>query len=359
MPSLVTRTASTSARRSRDPVRVLLVADFVINLAFYLVVPFLAVHLHTALGLTGGQVGLVLGLRTFAQQGLFFLGGALADRCAPRLQVAAGCAVRVSGYLLLGFAADLPTAVAGAVLTGLGGALFTPTLEALAGALHADPGPTGRTRRLRLFARLTVAAELGAVLGPVLGALTIGFGFRTVSVLGAAIFAVVAIGLAAALPGFPTAVRATPAAPTPPVPPWTVVRDRSFLVFVLAYSSYLLCYAQLYLALPVELDRVGGSSTQLGLLFGLASLTTLAGQVPLTRLATRIGPAAALGGGFGLMALAFASVGLWAAFPPWPGWLGLLPAATLVVLLVAGQLLAVPTAKSLVPSFARGRPLGA
>ena len=44
-------------------------------------------------------IGLVLGARTFSQQGLFLLGGMLADRFGPRALIVAGCAVRVAGYL--------------------------------------------------------------------------------------------------------------------------------------------------------------------------------------------------------------------------------------------------------------------
>ncbi|MFD3460271.1 hypothetical protein ACFWVM_11205 [Nocardia fluminea] len=54
------------------------------NIGFYLVVPFLAVHLADDLGLAAGLIGTVLGLRMLAQQGLFFLGGALAERLGYR-----------------------------------------------------------------------------------------------------------------------------------------------------------------------------------------------------------------------------------------------------------------------------------
>jgi hypothetical protein len=57
---------------------------------FFAVLPYLAGHLTGALGLGGALVGLVLGLRTFSQQGLFVVGGALTDRYAPRTVVLAG-----------------------------------------------------------------------------------------------------------------------------------------------------------------------------------------------------------------------------------------------------------------------------
>lgn len=331
--------------------------ELVINLAFYLVVPFLGIHLREVLGFPGWAVGLVLGLRTFSQQGMFFLGGALSDRFGPRGLMMAGCLIRVAGFLLLGLATALPTAVIGAVLTGVGGALFSPSLETLAAKVGTHSESLGGRTRMRVFAILAVAAELGAVLGPFLGSLLLGFSFRTVSFVGAGVFVVVAVVVARTLEG-PSAHRPTA---TPPVDtsPWPALRNKRFLIFIAAYSSYLLCYNQLYLALPVEIERSGGHSTDLAVLFGIASALTLVGQLPLTAVTARIGDTASLATGFLSMALAFASVGVVAGCPAASGWTHLLPATAMVVLLVVGQMLVVPTAKNLVPLFARSRPLGA
>ncbi len=54
---------------------VLLGSQFVFNIGFYAVVPFLALFLRDDMLLSGGLIGLILGLRTFSQQGMFILGG--------------------------------------------------------------------------------------------------------------------------------------------------------------------------------------------------------------------------------------------------------------------------------------------
>ena len=51
---------------------VLLGSQFVFNIGFYAVVPFLAI-LRDDMLLSGGLIGLVLGLRTFSQQGCLLL----------------------------------------------------------------------------------------------------------------------------------------------------------------------------------------------------------------------------------------------------------------------------------------------
>ena len=63
------------------PSRVLMLNQFGINLGFYMLMPYLAGYLAGPLGLAGWAVGLVLGVRNFSQQGMFIVGGTLADCC--------------------------------------------------------------------------------------------------------------------------------------------------------------------------------------------------------------------------------------------------------------------------------------
>lgn len=62
------------------PAQLLMVNQFAINLGFYMLMPYLADHLAHGLGLAAWAVGLVLGVRNLSQQGMFLIGGTLADR---------------------------------------------------------------------------------------------------------------------------------------------------------------------------------------------------------------------------------------------------------------------------------------
>lgn len=73
---------------------VLLGSQFVFNIGFYAVVPFLALFLRDDMLLSGGLIGLILGLRTFSQQGMFILGGTLADRYGAKAIILAGCVAK-------------------------------------------------------------------------------------------------------------------------------------------------------------------------------------------------------------------------------------------------------------------------
>mgnify|MGYP004707192679 CR=1 FL=1 len=145
---------------------VLLGSQFVFNIGFYAVVPFLAIFLRDDLLLSGGLIGLVLGLRTFSQQGMFFIGGALSDRFGARVIILCGCIIRVAGYLMLAFGHSLGPIIVGACLTGIGGALFSPSIEALlarAGAQSESQGNRSHAAGGALFAG---CRELGAGPGP-------------------------------------------------------------------------------------------------------------------------------------------------------------------------------------------------
>lgn len=123
------------------------------------------------------------------------------------------------------------------------------------------------------------------------------------------------------------------------------MRQPRFVAFIIAYSSWLLSYNQLYLALPVEIQRAGGREQDLAPLFMLASLLIITLQLPLARFARRIGAVRILPVGFLLLSASFVSVALFAASPPAAGWLRLLPSACFVTLLTLGQMLLVPSAR--------------
>ena len=122
---------------------------------------------------------------------MFLAGGAIADLWGPRYAMITGCLIRVAGYLLLAAAADFPLFLLGAIVTGIGGALFSPALESLMGSAEGPRKP-GAANRPTLFALLVIFGEMGAVAGPLVGVLLLGFGLDAALYVGAGIFAVMA-----------------------------------------------------------------------------------------------------------------------------------------------------------------------
>ncbi|WP_457962202.1 MFS transporter [Arthrobacter sp. D1-29] len=369
----------------RRPARVepapqlLLASQLIFNIGFYAVVPFLAVAMRNDFGMGAMAIGIVLGARTFAQQGMFLFGGALADRWGARQSMITGCLVRIAGFLLLVWATDFPLFLLGAIITGIGGALFSPALQSLVAAAaeggtsradgqepgtgndRANSGAAPQNNRATLFALLVICGEVGVVVGPLLGSLLLHTGFDTSLLAGSAVFAVMALVFWLFLPKAPAQAPKTSADLTGQAPPsglWSCLKDKRFIGFAAFYSVNLLATNQLYFGLPVELERSGAGVQALAVVFAYASVLTITLQWPIARLMRKAGPKTALPLGFALQSMGFASLGVLAVVPP-PSELPILPALLLVTGLALGNMCVTPMAMGLVLEFSAGRPTGA
>ena len=117
-------------RQFPPSIQLLFVNQFTINAGFFMLMPYLADFLANDLALAGWAVGLILGVRNLGQQGMFFLGGALADRFGYKPLIVVGCTLRTVGFGLLAFAVSIPVLLVASVLIGLAGALFNPAVRA-------------------------------------------------------------------------------------------------------------------------------------------------------------------------------------------------------------------------------------
>ncbi|WP_404200328.1 MDR family MFS transporter [Streptomyces tauricus] len=334
--------------------RLLVLTQLAFNIGFFAVLPFLAEHLGTAIGMAGWLVGLVLGLRTFSQQGLFVVGGALADRYGVRPVVLAGCVLRIAGFGWLGYARTTGTVVAAVLLIGFAAALFSPAVESEVARQAVCREKAGDGPRTHVLALFTVAGQAGAFLGPFLGALLLAVDFRAVCLTGAGVFVLVLAGHAWLLPQrIPGRARIRSRGGLR-----RLARHRGFLSLCSAYGAYLLAYNQLYQLLPAEVERAAGSQAPLAWLFALSSLLVVTAQLPVTRWAAdRLDLRRSMTTGLLLISAGFAVVA--AARPAgWTGTVGLLPVAGYVVLLTLGQMLVAPAARAWVPDLAEDGRLG-
>ncbi|MEW1825039.1 MFS transporter [Streptomyces sp. NPDC088196] len=348
-------TTATLVRTPLSPLlRLLILTQLAFNIGFFAVLPFLAEHLADAIGMAGWLVGLVLGLRTFSQQGLFVVGGALADRYGVRPVVLAGCVLRIAGFGWLGYAEETWSVVGAVLLIGFAAALFSPAVESEVARQAVEWEAAGGGSRTRVLALFTVSGQVGAFVGPLLGALLLAVDFRVACLAGAGIFVLVLAGHAWLLPQhIPGRARVRGKGGVR-----ALVRNRPFLALCCAYGAYLLAYNQLYLALPEEVERAAGSQAPLAWLFALSSLLVVTAQLPVTRWAgERLDPRRSMTAGLSLIAVGFAAVAL-ARPAELTGTAGLLPATGFVVLLTLGQMLIAPVARAWVPDLAEPGRLG-
>ncbi|MEF9884282.1 MFS transporter [Streptomyces sp. P9-A4] len=257
------------SRTFEPAVRLLFLNQLTINLGFYMLMPYLAAHLADGLGMAAWAVGLVLGARNLSQQGMFLVGGALADRLGFKPLIVAGCALRTVGFGALAFAQSLPMLIAASLATGLAGALFNPAVRA---CLAAE---AGEERRVEAFALFNVYYQAGILLGPLVGVALTGVSFRLTCVVAAVLFAGLTLVQLRYMP-----VRAGKAARAGEARGQfrTVLAHRTFWLFSLAMTgSYVLSF-QVYLALPLAAGGTGPTTA----LFVVSALVALAGQLRIT-----------------------------------------------------------------------------
>jgi MFS family permease len=336
--------------------RLLLVNQFTINLGFYMLMPYLAQYLAGNLGLAAWLVGLVLGVRNLSQQGMSVVGGTLADRFGYKPLIVAGCALRTAGFAMLVVVESLPGLLIALAATGLAGALFNPAVRAY---LAEDSGE----RRVEAFALFNVFYQAGILAGPLVGMVLTGASFKLTCAVAAAVFGVLSI----------IQIRSLPPHRTPPVAEresvlaqWrSVVGNHRFMLFATAMvCSYVLAF-QVYLALPLEVRRVGGdgAGATLGVagLFVASGLVTVLGQTKVTawcRVHTPPGKALAIG--VATMAAAYLPLLATAAVSaPSSGatrWiLAVLPSLAAAVLLAVGTMIAFPFEMDTIVTLSGGR----
>ncbi|HET6708833.1 MFS transporter [Amycolatopsis sp.] len=317
-------------RRFPLPVRLLLVNQYGVNTGFYLLVPYLATHLGGDLGMSAAMIGVVLGVRTLSQQGLFLVGGTASDRLGPRRVILAGCALRAVGFGMFAAGESVAVLVAAAVLSGLAGALFNPAVRAYVAVETAEEA------RAEAFALFAVFGQAGALTGPLVGGALLLWDFRLAALVAAGIFAALTLAQAVVLP----------ARPAPPhhgtvLGGWReCLANRRFIAFTCALTGMFTLQNQLYLVLPLQTGAAGVVA-----IFAVSTVATLLLQVRITRaLATRMARGHAIALGLAVMAAGFLAPAVAT---------GTAPALIAALLLAVGVMIAHPFVYELIPAFGR------
>lgn len=319
----------TSWRELNRPSQMLMINQFTINLGFYMLMPYLAGYLSGALGLAAWSVGLVLGVRNFSQQGMFLLGGTLADRLGFKPLIVTGCLLRTAGFALLAVVDTLPALVIASAATGFAGALFNPAVR---GYLAADAGK----RRVETFAMFNMFYQAGILVGPLVGLGLMVLDFQVTAACAAAVFAILTVAQLAALPA--CSIR-TDRETTSVGQDWrTVVANRAFVGFSIAMiGAYVLSF-QVYLAMPLHAAFLSGPQSATALVtavFVVFGTVSVLGQMHITRwLSAHYGRRKGLVVGVGILSAAFLPVLLF----PGPG------TAAVAALLASSAMLAIGSA---------------
>lgn len=286
-------------RQCPPHLRWLLCASFFFNLAFYMLIPYLAWHLRENLLLSAGLIGLLLGARHFFQQGLFIVGGVLADRWGNKILLVLGCWLRVISFVMLAMSESIAWVSSAILLTGFSAALFTPAAQALLAKQDAVPGQS-------LFALASVFRSGGELCGPLVGLLLIQMNFTYLCWAAALPFFVLAVVL-----HYQTITSTTYGTHQPSQRHFlngirSILGNREFIIFCTSISGYFILINQLSFLLPLALQQNDGSAHWLAALFFTSAAMGVSFQFSVSRWCERHWqPSRTLCAGFMIMACAF------------------------------------------------------
>ncbi|WP_235577105.1 MFS transporter [Pseudoalteromonas sp. R3] len=331
--------------------RCMLVAAFVFNLGFYMLIPFLAGYLKQDLLLSATLVGLVLGVRSFCQQGLFLVGGLLADLFGVKKPIVAGCLLRALGFCLFLFSQVTELLFLAAFLTGFAGALFTPSAQSYF-------SKQTELSSAQMFALVGVARNGGELLGPVCGLILLSVSFDVLCVVSALPFALFALLFAVLLPGkqaqASSNIKSASEGGGISVMIAGVLGNRKFLLFSTIMSGYFMLINQISFAIPLHLVTQSGEPKEVAWVLTLCALIAIVLQFPVTRLCERwLSPEKWISIGIALMGLSFATL-----IPNWAyqsGVMYYLPMSLLAILFTLGTMVSFPFIMSQISVLAEGK----
>jgi hypothetical protein len=329
------------------PAQILFINEIGVSIALLMLAPYLADHLVHGVGVAIWIVGIVMSLRHFSE-GLFVIGGTLADRIGYKPMIVAGCLLKAGGCGMFAIFTSLPWLIAASVITGVSSALFIPANRAY---LAHEEGE----RIVDAFAVFSVCRRLGVLIGPLVGIPLVHFGFRAVSLTAVAIL----LALAAAQWRLLPAVVGPDTGSSRPI--WADWREalsnRPFLAFAATmFASYALHF-QVTFGLPLEIRRISGGHAGMTALFVISAVLGLAFQVRLiTWCEKRWTPGQAMVRGLIVMGLAFVPMML----PPLHGAtvVRLMPILICAAVLSIGSMMLHPFEMATIANLSGGRVIG-
>jgi MFS family permease len=329
------------------PAQILFINETGVTIALLMLAPYLADHLVHNIGVAVWIVGIVMSLRHFSE-GLFVIGGTLADRIGYKPMIIAGCLLKAGGCAMFAVFTSLPWLIAASVITGVASALFIPANRAYLAHEESE-------RIVDAFAVFSVCRRFGILIGPLLGIPLVHFGFRLVALTSVVILLALAVAQWRMLPAI---VGPETGSSRPIWADWKeALSNRPFLAFAATmFASYALTF-QITFGLPLEIRHVHGGHGGMTALFVISAVLGLAFQVRLISWCEKRWTAGqAMVWGLIIMSLAFIPLML----PPFQGStiVRLLPILVCAATLSIGSMMLHPFEMATIANLAEGRVIG-
>ncbi|MFS0788803.1 MFS transporter [Shouchella sp. 1P09AA] len=262
---------------SNRKIRIIILIMFFMNIGFYMLIPYLSVYLTDSFGLAGIIVGFIMAIRLFSQQGLTFVGGAIADKIGIRKTIIIGTVIRSIGFLLFGVSNGMYLLILAAVFTGFGGALFTPATRTALTLYSSDDKIKKKT-----FSTLNIADNSALALGPLIGLVLIQYNWAIISIVSSMIYLIA--GIVAYLIINKSLENINSSSSTSILSNMAhVLKQRTFILTIAVTIPYFYTAQQVYLLFPVVSERIN-ETWLVSLGFLIIALTVVVGQKPLDKI---------------------------------------------------------------------------
>ncbi len=246
--------------------------------------PFLALYLHMKTGADFGTIGLVIGLGYFSSTVGGVVGGALSDKIGRKKVMLSSIFIWSFVFILFGLVHDFMWFLLLNILSGLCHSCFEPVSKALMAELSE------REMRFRIFSLRYLAINVGAAVGPLLGAY---FGLAktgTPFIITGLVYFGYAILLSLMMIRL-TTVKETKIAPEK-VQAGSVLKtlkqDKALRLYIAGGILFLFSYSQMESTLLQYLNNDFANGVKIfSTLITLNAVTVILLQVPLTRLFER------------------------------------------------------------------------
>ncbi len=150
--------------------KIRLVGEALFNLLYWMYFPFIAVYFSNGLG--SHLAGLLMTVPPLTAIVFSMIGGDLADRFGRKPVMLTGCCLKAVMFAVFALSSSHWLDYLAFIGIGIGGAIYSPASDAMVADLT-----TGKNRR-QVFAVYITANNIGAVLGPAMGAILF-FQYRT------------------------------------------------------------------------------------------------------------------------------------------------------------------------------------
>lgn len=172
-------------RASPRAFKVLVASALIENIAFGLIIPYLAIYMVEDLNINNTLAGVVLAAYTVSGVPAVILGGMFADKIGRRVVLLTSLSLMSVTMMLYSFATGFVSLLVIVLADSFVGSLYMPA----ANAMIADVIPS--QERPRAFSTLRIAWNTGMVLGPALGVfIVVAYSIRELFLFGAAILAI-------------------------------------------------------------------------------------------------------------------------------------------------------------------------